>query len=373
VHESIRLGIVRGITVGVHWSVLAIAALLTWGLAGGYLPAAAPGYRAGAYWLVAGAAVVVFFASLLGHELGHSLMALRRGVRVDRITLWLFGGVAQLRGDPPDPRAEFEIAAAGPGVSLAVAAAGGIAAGLVGAVGGPDLAVAGLAWLALVNVVLAGFNLVPAAPLDGGRLLHALVWHTTHDRMRATRVATTAGRGFGTACIAVGIIGVAGGALAGAWLVLVGWFVLTAAGAEAAQAVLVESLAGVRVRDVMTTSPITVRADAAVSVVLEETFLRHHCSAFPVVDGGGWVVGLLTLRQVREVAAAERAHRTAAQVAHPVERVTCVGPDEPLVRVLGDSAPDGAAGGRMLVLDHDHLVGIVSPNDVHRAIRDAVA
>ncbi|MFO1536625.1 MAG: CBS domain-containing protein [Actinomycetota bacterium] len=253
-HESIRLGVVRGITIGMHWSVLAIAALLTWGLAGGYLPTVAPGYRAGEYWLVAGAAVVVFFGSLLGHELGHSLVALHRGVEVDRITLWLFGGVARLRGDPPDPRAEFEIAAAGPGVSLAAAAAG-----------------------------------------------------------------------------------------------------------------------GVRVRDVMTPSPITVRADAAVAGVLEETFLRHHCSAFPVVDGAGWVVGLLTLRQVREVAPAERAHRTAAQIAHPVERVTCVGPDEPLVRVLGDSAPDGAAGGRMLVLDHDRLVGIVSPNDVHRAIRDAVA
>ena len=372
-HETIRLGTVRGITLGVHWSVLAIAALVAWGLADGYLPAVAPGYRPVEYWGVGVVAVAVFFGSLLGHELGHSLVALRRGVGVDRITLWLFGGVAQLRGDAPDPRAEFEIAAAGPGVSLAAAATAGLGAGLLTAVGGPELLVVGLAWLALINVVLAGFNLVPAAPLDGGRILHALVWRSTRDRSRATRVATSAGRGFGTACIAVGIVGIAGGAIAGAWLVLVGWFVLTAATAEAGQATLMEALAGVLVRDVMTPDPVTVRADATVAVVLEETFLRHHCSAFPVVDGSGWIVGLLTLRQVRDLAPTERAHRTTAQIAHPLDRVTCVGPDEPLVRILRDSAPDGAAGGRMLVLDRDRLVGIVSPNDVHRAIRDAVA
>ena len=368
-HESIRFGTVRGIAIGCNWSVLAIAALLAWGLAEGYLPEAAPGYRVGEYWLVAAFAAVLFFGSLLAHELGHSLVAQRRGVRVDSITLWLFGGVARLRDQAPTPRAEMAIATAGPAVSVTAALVFGVAAVAVDGAGGPDLPLAMFAWLALINGMLAVFNLVPAAPLDGGRILHAVVWGATHERHRATRVATSAGRVFGYGLIGLGIVTAASGYLGGAWLALVGWFVLSAAGAEATHALLQGALAGVRVRDVMTSHPVVVPADHAIDVLLEDAFLRHHCSSFPVVDHDGGVVGLLTLRRVRRIPADDRSLHAARDVAIPLERLAVVGPDDLLVEVLEHMDPDAAGDGRMLVFDAGHLVGIVSPSDVNRALQ----
>lgn len=368
-HETIRFGTFRGIAVGCNWSVLAIAALIAWGLAGGYLPETAPGYTTGEYWLVAALAVVCFFGALLAHELAHSVVAQRQGVQVESITLWLFGGVAQLRGEAATARAELKIAVAGPATSVTAAIGFGVAAWAVGGTIGSDLLFATLAWLTLVNGVIAVFNLAPAAPLDGGRVLHALVWGATHDRHRATRVATTAGRYFGYLLIGLGIVMVAGGNLGGAWMALIGWFVITAAGAEATHSLLHGALAGVRVRDVMTDHPVVVRADHTVDDVLEQAFLRHHCSSFPVVDGSGHVVGLLSLRRVRTIAPDDRPLRTAGDVAIPVAQVAIVGPDDPLVEVLEHADPDAPGDGRMLVFDHGHLAGIVSPNDVNRAVQ----
>jgi len=367
--ESIRFGTFRGIAIGCNWSVLAIAALIAWGLADGYLPDTAPGYTVGEYWLVALLAVVCFFGALLAHELGHSVVAQRRGVQVESITLWLFGGVARLRGEAATPRAELEIAAAGPAVSVTAAIGFGLAAWAVGGTIGSDLVFATLAWLAIINGILAVFNLAPAAPLDGGRVLHALVWGATHDRHRATRVASGAGRIFGYLLIGLGIVMVAGGNLGGAWMALIGWFVITAAGAEATHALLQGALAGVRVRDVMTDHPVVVRADRTVDDVLEQAFLRHHCSSFPVVDGAGQVLGLLTLRRVRGVAPDDRSLHTAGDVAIPIARVAIVGPDEPLMDVLEHADPAAESDGRLLVFDQGHLIGIVSPNDVNRAVQ----
>jgi len=368
-HESFRFGTVRGIAIGCNWSVLAIAALLAWGLADGYLPEAAPGYGTSAYWVVAAIAVVLFLSSLLAHELGHSLVALGQGVQVEAITLWLFGGVAKLRNEANTPAAELRIATAGPGVSIAATVIFGTAAVGIDAVSGPELLLAATAWLALINGMLAIFNLAPAAPLDGGRILHALVWRRTGDRNRATRVSTDAGRIFGYLLIGLGILMVAGGYLGGAWLALVGWFVISAAGAEATHALLKGALAGVKVRDVMTSDPVVVRADHTIDALLEDAFLRHHCSSFPVVDGDGRVVGLLTLRRVRGVQPDDRAARTASEVAIPVGKVAIVRPDDGLIDVLEHADPEAGGDGRMLVFDQGQLVGIVSPTDINRAVQ----
>jgi len=370
-NESIRFGTFRGIAIGCNWSVLAIAALLAWGLAGGYLPDAAPGYSTAEYWLVAAFAVVLFLGSLLAHELGHSLVALRQGVQVDSITLWLFGGVARLRGEAATSTAELKIATAGPAVSVTATVVFGLGAAALGAANAPDLAFDTLAWLALVNGMLAIFNLAPAAPLDGGRILHALVWGATGDRYRATRVATGAGRIFGYVLIGVGILMVAGGYLGGAWLALVGWFVISAASAEATHALIATALAGVKVRDVMTAHPVVVRAEHSIDRLLEDAFLRHHCSSFPVVDEDAHVLGLLTLRRVRDLPPDDRSTNTAGDVAIPLTRTAIVGPDDSLVDVLEHADPETAGDGRMLVFDNGHLVGIVSPTDVNRAIQMA--
>jgi len=367
-HESIRLGTVRGIAIGCNWSVLAIAVLLAWGLADGYLPDAAPGYGAAAYWLVALVAVVVFLGSLLAHELGHSLVAQRQGVQVEGITLWLFGGVAKLRNEATTPPAELKIATAGPAVSFTAAALFAVVAAALDRAGGPELAVDAAAWLALINGVLALFNLAPAAPLDGGRILHALVWKASGDRDRATRVSTGAGRVFGYLLVGVGIVMVASGSIGGAWIALIGWFVISAATAEATHALLKGALGGVRVRDVMTAHPVTVGGDQTIDALLDEAFLRHHCSSFPVVDRAGHPMGLVTLRRVRGVAPEDRTHLTAADIAIPLERALVVRPDDLLLDALESASPDAQGDGRMLVFSNGQLVGIVSPTDVNRAI-----
>ncbi|HEU5109608.1 MAG TPA: site-2 protease family protein, partial [Micromonosporaceae bacterium] len=182
--QTVRLGRVAGIPVGVHWSVLVVLVLLAQGLAAAVLPAAVPGRPGWQYWVVAAGTTVLFVASLLAHELAHALAALRCGVRVERVTLWLLGGVAELSGQPARPRQELGIAAVGPLTSLA---AGGVffAATVMSAGRLPELAVVAVAWLAWINLVLALFNLLPAAPLDGGRVLRALLWQRWSDPVRA--------------------------------------------------------------------------------------------------------------------------------------------------------------------------------------------
>ncbi|MBM3660994.1 MAG: CBS domain-containing protein, partial [Actinobacteria bacterium] len=355
-HESLRFGTFRGIAIGCNWSVLAIAALLAWGLADGFLPAEAPGYRPHEYWIVGVAGMVLFLGALLAHELGHSLVALRRDVAVESITLWLFGGVARLRGEARTPRDELAIAIAGPAVSLAGALSFGTAAVVLDG-RGPDIVVVVLAWLALVNGMLVVFNLAPAAPLDGGRVLHAVVWGATHDRARATRTATTAGKGFGFLLIGLGGVLLVNGDIGGAWIGLVGWFVIAAASAEATHALLTTALAGIRVRDVMTADPITVRDDVPLDVVVADVLLTHHCSTFPVVDGAGETVGLLTLRRVRAVPDEQRPRLVAGDVAVPLAATAIARPDDSIAEMLEHSDPDAPGDGRMLVFEHGRLVG----------------
>jgi len=216
---SIRFGKIFGIEVGANWSVLVIASLLAFELTRGSGGAAA-------VWVVVIPMVAVFLASLLAHELAHSVIAQRNGMQVRGITLWLLGGVAQLGGAMPSAGAQFRIAAAGPAMSYALA---GMFAGLsvvAGSLGAGSLVVSAIQWLAFVNVVLGTFNLIPAAPLDGGRILASAVWAATHDRSRADIVATRVGQGFGALAIGAGIVGPSIGIpFVSLWTALMGFFV----------------------------------------------------------------------------------------------------------------------------------------------------
>ena len=185
-NENLSLGRIAGIHVGLNWSLLVVAALIAWSLATGILPPAAPGEASAAYWTAGVVSALVFLASLLAHELAHSIVAARRGVRVEGITLWLFGGVSKLGGDAGTPAIEATVAIVGPLTSLSVAVVVALVGLAVGAAGAPAILVAGLCWLAGINVALGLFNLVPGFPLDGGRLLRALLWRWRGDRVRAT-------------------------------------------------------------------------------------------------------------------------------------------------------------------------------------------
>jgi Zn-dependent protease len=286
--QSFSLGRISGIRIGVNWSVLVIVALLAYGLASGQFPAEAPRRPEVEYVAAAIVTAVAYIGSLLAHELAHSLVARRNRVKVEGITLWLLGGVSRLQGEFPDPGAELRVAGAGPLTSLVLGGAFWLVAWLLHSSGMQGVVVAALAWLGGINILLAVFNVIPAAPLDGGRLLQAIVWAITKDKLKAAMWSARSGQVFGWACIVIGAyLVLALRDYSWLWFILLGWFLVSAATAENQQAVVQSRLRTVAVREVMTADPVTVPASEPVAQFVHDylPWLRH--SAFPVVDHGG--------------------------------------------------------------------------------------
>ncbi|HEV2766313.1 MAG TPA: site-2 protease family protein [Acidimicrobiales bacterium] len=362
-NESVRLGRIAGVDVGVNWTVFLIFVLITFGLAAGRFPQQHPGLEPTAYVIAGVAAGVVFLASILAHEVSHAVVAQRNGVEVDGIVLWLFGGVARLRGEPGDPGAEIRVAGVGPLVSVVLGAAFGAIAVMLERLGAPGITVGVFGWLAVINVVLAMFNLVPAAPLDGGRILRGLLWKRRGDRLGASLTAARAGRAFGWLLVVLGLIDFVGGAGGGGlWLVLIGWFLTNAAGAEEHHAQVRHAVGDVRVDQVMTSEPVVVPSDLPVSRLIDDHVFSSRYSSFPLVDRTGRPAGLVTLNRVKQLPADRRSTTTVADIACPLDEVAVARPDESLADLLPRLA-DGSDG-RALVLDGERLVGIVSPTDV---------
>ncbi len=369
--RAVRLGSIRGIPIKAEWSLLVIFGLLTWSLASAGLPELAGGYTGPEYWTAAALTTAAFLGSLLVHELSHSIVARRHGIEVRDITLWLLGGVSRIEAEASTPSDDLRIALAGPGASIGIAVSAFLAALVCAAAGAPDLFVACVAWLASINVLLAVFNLVPAAPLDGGRVLRALLWRRSGDRVRAAISATRAGRVFAYVLVVAGFTEfVFVASVSGLWLVLLGWFLLTASRAEEAQIRMTRDLAGVRVAAVMTADPVTIPDDLNADQVLHEYMLGRHCSSFPVVDRTGQVIGLVTLRQLRELPAGRRATTRVAEIATPISEVPQAEPEEFLLDVLRRTST-ARGDGRILVFLNGRLAGIVSPTDVARVVEVA--
>lgn len=257
---TVRLGRFAGVVVRAHWSVLVIAALIAEVLAEGILPSAVEGLPAVAYWAVGIAVCLLFLASLLAHEVSHAVVARRRGLIVKDITLWMLGGATAIEGEASDPSTTLRVALVGPLVSLLC---GGVSFGIamaISALDGSALLTAGFAWLGLTNGIIAVFNLLPGAPLDGGRVLQAVLWRRSGDRYAATLAASRAGRVFGMLLVAAGVmnLALAGDVVGGIWLALIGWFLMQAAAAEAGFATLEHDLSGVAAEDAMETDYATV-------------------------------------------------------------------------------------------------------------------
>ena len=367
--ESLRLGTIAGVRVGINWSVLAIFVLLAFGLASGQLPAQFPDAGTAAYVAGGVIAAVVFLLSLLTHEVSHAVVARRNGLQVDGITLWLFGGVARLSGEADSPGAELRIAGIGPLVSLVLAGVFfGLTVAVDAAVGG--VAVGVLEWLAAINLALAVFNLVPAAPLDGGRILRAFLWRRRGDKLSAAVTSARAGKAFGFVLIGLGLLQlVLAAGFGGLWLVFIGWFLINAANAEEQFARVRGALGDVRVGDVMTSDPTVVPTGLSVADALDEYVLRNRYSAFPVTADGGRPTGLVTLNRIKAVPPDARAGTAVGDIACPLNDVPTAGPDEPLAELLPRMS--GCADGRALVLSDGRLVGIVSPTDVARTLERA--
>jgi Zn-dependent protease/CBS domain-containing protein len=367
-NDSIRFGSIRGIRIGVNWSVLVVAWLLAWGLASRLLPAAAPGAPPPAYWLAGGAIAAMFFASLLAHELAHAFFALRAGIRVEGITLWLLGGVAKLEGEAPTPGHELRIAASGPITSAVLGAGfGALAMGLTVA-GVAALVAESAAWLARVNLILAVFNLLPGAPLDGGRIVRAIAWRLGRDRLRASLLASALGRALGFGLIAFGSLELFGGAdLGGLWTIVIGLFMTSAAAAERDHEVTRSALDGVLVRDAMTADPRRVPASLTVDVFVESVMVAERQPAALAVDAPGVVVGVVGAAQVAGLKPAARREARLRDIALPIAAVPTASPDEPLLEVMQRLGPSRA--GFVLVADGGEIAGIVAPTDVARVMQ----
>lgn len=367
--EHLRLGRVAGVAVGINWSVLAIFLLITFGLAAGRFPSRFPDLDLVAYVVAGIAAGVFFFLSLLAHEVSHAIVAQRNGIAVEGITLWLFGGVARMESEASDPAAELQIAGVGPLVSLVLSGVFYIVAVVSGVTGLPGLVEDVFVWLAAINLALAVFNLVPAAPLDGGRILRAILWRWRSDRTSAAITAARAGRGFGWFLVVVGFVQLVSTGFGGIWLMLIGWFLTTAATAEEQYAAATATLANVRVADVMSTDPTTVPATTRVDEFIDVYVLPRPYSTFPVIDDAGHPVGLVTLKRVKQIPAGQRTTTTVREVACPIDDVPVVRPDDPAAELL----PQMSRGddGRALVVEHDRVVGLVSPTDVMRRLEVA--
>ena len=364
--ETLRLGHLAGIRVGLNWSVLVIFLLITFGLAGGRFPALYPDRGTSAYVVAGVVAGLVFLVSLLAHELSHAVVARRHGVEVEGITLWMLGGVANLRGRPRTAGAELRISGVGPVVSLALAVVFfAVLLALQGA-GVSGLVIGVLRWLALINLVLAVFNLFPAAPLDGGRVLTAFLWKRRGNRHSAAITAARAGRAFGLALVGLGFALLISG-YGGVWLMLIGGFLAIVASAEEKQLQVERALGDVRVRDAMTSEPTTAPADLNVADFLEDYVLKQRFSSFPLVTEQGAPVGLVTLNRVKQVPRERRADVPVREVACSGDELVQVAPDDALSDVL--ERLNGCSDGRAVVVDGGRVVGILSPSDISRQLQ----
>ena len=345
-----------------------ICALLAWGLADGLVPATLPGTPRLLSWVVSIAAAVLLLASLTAHEVAHSVVARRLGLAVDGITLWVFGGVSHIRGDWASARTEIAIAAVGPAVSLVLAGMFfGVSVALAAA-GAASLFVLATEWLAGVNLLLLVFNLVPAFPLDGGRILRGVLWARRGDRSRATISAARAGRVFAFLLIALGIADFfATGDVGGIWVVLIGWFLDSMARSEQRGETIRRALTGVSVRDVMSTNPIVVPSWVTVQLLLEQYAVRYPFTAFPTHGLDGKIDGLVTLVGMKRVSPRQRAVRRASEISIPIAQVPIARPNDLVTDLFARMTPRSA--GRALVFDGEQLVGIISPSDVGRRLQ----
>jgi Zn-dependent protease/CBS domain-containing protein len=358
-----KLGKVFGFEIRVDFSWFIIFFLILWSFASAVFPAHAPGLSRFLYVVMGVAGAVLFFGSLLVHELSHSLVARAKGIPVDGITLFIFGGMAHTRSEAESPGDEFAIAGIGPVTSLLIAAAL-LALWYVGArAGWPPAITVVLQYIGGLNVLLAIFNLLPGFPLDGGRLFRALVWKLTGNLTKATAVASTAGRWLGYGLVAYGLLlAFRGNVFGGLWLVFIGWFLRSAAVASYRQVLVKDTLEGASARQAMTPVPQTVPADISLLELMDNYFLRRRFLSYPVVEDGGRAVGIVTLNQVKEVPGEEWGSRSVRDTMAPATEALVVSPEEDMAVVLDKLQHSPVR--RVLVMRNGELEGIITAGDV---------
>lgn len=360
---TFSLGRIAGVKIGLNWSWAIIFVLIVWSLEAEVFPAQNPGLSHRSYALMGIAAAFLFFSSLLLHELGHALQARRDGVEIEGITLWLFGGVAQFKGDFPSAGAELRIALAGPAVTVVI---GSVFVGIAELAHLPSSVDGVVVWIGYINFLLLAFNMLPALPLDGGRVLRSVLWATKHDFVAATRIASRVSRFCSFVMIALGIVlFLRDGSLSGVWLAFIGWFLLQASASEARYPLIREALAGLRVRNLMVTDPVTADANQTLAEFLEHAPGTARFTAYPVLDGEQ-VVGVLPFSRVMHTPHRQWASQLVSAASLPLAEIAVLDPDESAIAAFAALSANGMHRG--LVMRDGRLVGLLSISDFARAL-----
>jgi Zn-dependent protease len=356
-----------GIPVRIHYTLWIVFALIAWSLARGYMPEQYPGLDLATYWAIGITSAIILFASVLVHELSHSYVAKKNGLPIARITLFFFGGVSEMTEEPQDPGLEVRMAVAGPLMSFLIA----------GVLGGlwyvskfimvPVAVSATLGYGALINVILGGFNLLPAFPLDGGRVFRGSLWKRSKNLVVATRTATRVSEGLSVIMMLGGFVSIIyGDFFDGIWIIVLGWFIRSGAETSLRQTLLSETMTGVTVGNIMSKNVLTVPPEMSLQQVVGYYFLVHPHGGYPVVKDGK-ILGLITLQSVRSIPKDRWDTETVGHGMIPYERTITIQPNLTVIDAMQKMARNKV--GRMLVVEGDRLLGIVTQGDLVRSIR----
>ena len=361
--KSIKLFKLMGFEVKVDLSWIIIAFLIAWSLSTGLFPFHFKNLSTKTYWVMGIVGALGLFLSIIAHEFAHSLVARRFGMPMKGITLFIFGGVAEMEEEPPDAKAEFLMAIVGPLSSLFIS---GIfyavyAAGTGGAFSPPVNGVIG--YLAMINAILAGFNLVPAFPLDGGRVLRSILWKIKGNLHWATRISSHIGSGFGIFLIVMGVINVfSGNFVGGMWWFLIGMFIQGASRMSYQRLVTRRALEGEPIRRFMKTEPVTVPSSITLEELVEDYVYRHHFKMFPVVENGNKLAGCVTTRQLKDVPKDRWKEMHVRDIARNCSPENTIQPETDAVKALSSMRRNGTS--RLMVVEGDRLAGVVSLKDM---------
>lgn len=359
--KRVKLFTLLGFDVKIDASWIFLAVLITWSLAVGFFPVMYEGLSTTTYWTMGVVGALGLFVSIVFHEFCHSMVGRHYGMPIEGITLFIFGGVAEMEDEPPSAKTEFLMAIAGPLSSYFLAAVS-YAVLQLGQGAWPPQVAGVLFYLAMINAVLATFNLVPAFPLDGGRVFRSILWHYKGSLRWATRMAARSGTVFGYVLIGLGLLSViSGNFVGGIWWFLIGMFLQGSAKMAYRQLMMKEALAGQKVRRFMNDAPVSVAPDVTVQAFVDDYVYKHHFKMYPVTEGER-LVGCVTTRQVKDLPREEWAQRSVRDLVQACSRENTIGPDADAMKALSTMSRTGNS--RLMVVEGDRLLGVLALKDL---------
>ncbi len=365
--NSIVIGKIKGIEIEINISWLAIFGLITFMLATTYFPQTYPNWSKSLMWGISLIISLLFFSSLLAHELSHSIVSKSLGLDVKKISLFILGGIAQIEKEPEKASDEFKIAIAGPTMSVFLSIVFGALARIFTNYGFSEVLIAPVFYLSQVNLIVAIFNMIPAFPLDGGRVLRSIIWYIKGDVSVATKVASFLGIVFAYILIFLGVLGVlSGNTINGIWLVFIGWFLNQQSKGSYQSMVMTNIFEGVKLRQIMSKEAISVQNDILIEQVIEDYFYKYNFVSFPVLEGST-VKGMITLDTLKTITKEERKSKLASDITIPLSENLRVSETDSVSNAMDKIFSNSI--GRVLVMDGDELVGIVSRSDILKYIK----